>query len=121
MAPTIRTAAVDCDGHLWISFVEPITYEFDADGDKIRTVQFRAAGLLSPNSLFFQPGGRLLVTPGLYMFDVGADQMSAIALTIGTLSATATEPWHRGLVRSREQPQAATRFVANVFVRVPCH
>jgi hypothetical protein len=70
VAPTIRTAAADASGHLWISFVEPITYEFDADGDKIRTVQFRAAGLLSPNSLFFQPGGRLLVTPGLYMFDV---------------------------------------------------
>jgi hypothetical protein len=71
VAPTIRTAAADADGHLWISFVEPITYEFDADGDKIRTVQFQAAGLLSPNSLFFQPGGRLLVTPGLYIFDIG--------------------------------------------------
>lgn len=71
VAPTIRTAAADASGHLWISFVEPFTYEFDADGDKIRTVQFRAAGILSPNSLFFAPGGRLLVTPGLYTFDVG--------------------------------------------------
>jgi hypothetical protein len=71
VAPTIRTAAVDAAGHLWVSFVEPFTYEFDADGDKVRTVQFRAAGLLSPNSLFFEPGGRLLVTPGLYVFDVG--------------------------------------------------
>jgi hypothetical protein len=70
VAPTIRTAAVDAAGHLWVSFVEAFTYEFDADGDKIRTVQFRAAGLLSPNSLFFDKGGRLLVTPGLYMFDV---------------------------------------------------
>src|ERR1700704_3678426 len=69
VAPTIRTAAVNAAGHLWISFVEPFTYEFDADGDKIRTVQFRAAGLLSPNSLFFDKGGQLLVTPGLYMFD----------------------------------------------------
>ena len=71
VAPTIRTAAADASGHLWISFVEPFTYEFDADGDKIRTVQFRAAGLLSPNSLFFAHEGRLLIAPGLYEFDVG--------------------------------------------------
>jgi hypothetical protein len=70
VAPTIRTAAADAGGHLWVSFVEPFTYEFDEDGDKIRTVQFRAAGTIAPNSLFFEPGGRLLVTPGLYIFDV---------------------------------------------------
>jgi hypothetical protein len=70
VAPTIRTAAADASGHLWVSFVEPFTYEFDAEGDKIRTVQFRAAGTIAPNSLFFEPGGRLLVTPGLYIFDV---------------------------------------------------
>ena len=68
--PTIRTAAADRNGHLWISFVEPFTYEFDADGDKVRTVQFRAAGIVSPNHLFFDAAGRVLVTPGLYMFDV---------------------------------------------------
>jgi hypothetical protein len=67
--PTIRTAAADANGHLWISFVEPFTYEFDGDGDKVRTVQFRAAGIVSPNHLFFDPAGRVLVTPGLYMFD----------------------------------------------------
>jgi hypothetical protein len=69
-APTIRTAAVDPNGHLWISFVEPFTYEFDGDGDKVRTIQFRATGIVSPNHLFFDPSGRLLVTPGLFMFDV---------------------------------------------------
>jgi hypothetical protein len=69
-APTVRTAAADADGHLWISFSEPYTYEFDADGDKVRTVQFRAAGILSPNHFFFDSAGRLLVTPGLYVFDV---------------------------------------------------
>jgi hypothetical protein len=68
--PTIRTAAVDANGHLWISFVEPFTYEFDADGDKVRAVQFRAAGIVSPNHLFFDAAGRVLVTPGLYMFGV---------------------------------------------------
>ena len=70
ITPTIRTAAVDASGHLWISFAEPVTYEFDADGDKIRAVQFRAAGLLSPNHMSFDDKGRMLVTPGLYVFNV---------------------------------------------------
>jgi hypothetical protein len=69
--PTIRTASVDGDGNLWVSFIVPYTYVYDRDGDKIRTVQFRAAGVLSPSSLFFGPRGRLLVTPGLYEFSTG--------------------------------------------------
>jgi hypothetical protein len=32
-------------------------------------VQFRAAGIFAPGSLFFAANGRLLVTPGLYEFD----------------------------------------------------
>jgi hypothetical protein len=68
VTPTIRTAAVDRAGHLWISFVVPYTYVFDADGDKIRTLQFRGAGIASPNSFFFGRRGRLLVTPGLSEF-----------------------------------------------------
>ena len=67
--PNIRAAAVDRDGHLWISFVVPFTYVYDRDGDKTRTVQFRGAGVVAPNSLFFGRNGRLLVTPGLYEFD----------------------------------------------------
>jgi len=67
--PTIRTAAVDTAGNLWVTFVVPYTYVYDRDGDKIRTLQFRAAGITAPNSLFFGPKGRLLVTPGLYEFD----------------------------------------------------
>ncbi len=70
VTPTIRTAAVDAAGHLWVSFAEPVTYEFDPDGDKIRAVQFRAAGLLSPNHMSFDEQGRMLVTPGLYVFNV---------------------------------------------------
>ena len=66
--PTVRAAAVDRAGRLWISFVVPFTYVYDRDGDKVRTLQFRAAGILSPNSLFFATNGRLLVTPGLYEF-----------------------------------------------------
>ena len=70
ITPTIRAAAVDASGHLWISFAEPVTYEFDSDGDKIRAVQFRAAGLVSPNHMSFDETGRMLVTPGLFVFDV---------------------------------------------------
>jgi hypothetical protein len=70
LPPTIRTAAVDASGHLWVSFAEPVTYEFDRDGDKIRAVQFRAAGLVSPNHMSFDDKGRMLVTPGLFVFDV---------------------------------------------------
>ena len=46
----------------------PYTYVFDPDGDKIRTVQFRGAGIMSPSSLFFGRNGRVLVTPGLLEF-----------------------------------------------------
>jgi hypothetical protein len=67
--PTVRTAGVDHAGRLWVSFIVPYTYVFDADGDKIRTVQFRGAGIVSPASLFFNHQGRLLVTPGLYEFE----------------------------------------------------
>ena len=66
--PTIRTAAVDPDGRLWIAFTVPYTYVFDRDGDKIRTVQLRAAGTMMPSSLFFGKNGRILVTPGLFEF-----------------------------------------------------
>lgn len=68
--PVVRTAAVDPGGRLWVSLVTPFTYVFDRDGEKVRTVQFRAAGLLAPTSLSFALSGRLLVTPGLYEFDV---------------------------------------------------
>jgi hypothetical protein len=68
VTPTVRTAAVDGSGRLWVSFVIPFTYVFDANGEKIRTVQFRAAGLLTPSSLWFNREGRVLVTPGCYEF-----------------------------------------------------
>ena len=44
VTPTIRTAAVDESGRLWVSFVVPFTYVYDVEGEKIRTVQFQAAG-----------------------------------------------------------------------------
>ena len=39
-------------------------------GEKLRTLQFHAAGTVAPSSLFFTPNNRLLVTPGLFEFDV---------------------------------------------------
>ena len=70
--PAIRTAAVDRLGRLWISLAVPFTYVYDPTGDKVRTLQFRGAGVISPTSLFFTAAGRLLVTPGCYEFDPGS-------------------------------------------------
>lgn len=70
VSPVVRTAAVDPLGRLWVSFVVPYTYVFDGEGDKVRTVQFRAAGVVAPTSLWFASRSRLLVTPGLYEFRV---------------------------------------------------
>lgn len=71
VAPIIRTAALDRSGRVWISFVVPFTYVFDNAGEKIRTVQFRAGGFVSPSSLWFSEKGRVLVTPGCYEFSPG--------------------------------------------------
>jgi hypothetical protein len=68
VAPSVRTAALDRDGNLWISLALPYTYVYDPAGDKRRVVQFRAAGLLAPASLFFTKDNRVLVTPGCYAF-----------------------------------------------------
>jgi hypothetical protein len=71
VAPIVRTAAVDGKGQLWVSFLPPVTYVYDPDGEKIRTVQLRGAGILSPASLSFSSRGRLLVAPGCYEFGPG--------------------------------------------------
>jgi hypothetical protein len=68
VAPTVRTAAVDEAGRLWVSFVLPFTYVYDSDGEKVRTVQFRGAGIVAPSSLSFTSRGHLLITPGCYEF-----------------------------------------------------
>jgi hypothetical protein len=68
VAPTVRTAAVDGSGRLWVSFVVPFTYVYDSDGEKVRTVQFRGAGVVAPSSLSFTSRGHLLITPGCYEF-----------------------------------------------------
>ncbi|HUR35072.1 MAG TPA: hypothetical protein VM032_14815 [Vicinamibacterales bacterium] len=68
--PTIRAAAVDRADRLWVAFDAGFTYVFDADGDKVRAVQFRGAGPVSPSTMFFGPSGRLLITPGLHEYQV---------------------------------------------------
>jgi hypothetical protein len=69
VVPTVRAAAVDAAGRLWVSFLVPYTYVFDAGGEKIGTIQFRAAGIVSPTSLSFSPSGRVLITPGCFEFE----------------------------------------------------
>lgn len=66
--PLVRSAAVDPTGRLWVSLMEPYTYVYDKDGQKLRTVQFKAAGTIAPASLSFAKGDRVLVTPGCYEF-----------------------------------------------------
>jgi hypothetical protein len=68
--PAVRTAEADPDGNLWISLGVPFTYVYDPEGERQRTVQFVAAGVVSPDSFSFGSAGRLLVTPGCYAFDV---------------------------------------------------
>jgi hypothetical protein len=70
VTPAVRAAAVDARGNLWVSLTLPFTYVYDRQGDKIRSLQFRAAGLISPTSLSFTRTGRLLVTPGCYEFNL---------------------------------------------------
>jgi hypothetical protein len=69
---SVRAAAVDPGGYLWISLTAPYTYVYDRDGDKIRVVQFRGTGTIAASGMSFAPSGRLLVTPGLFEFDVRA-------------------------------------------------
>ena len=68
--PTVRAAAVDRSGHLWVALSVPVLYIYNPTGEKVRTVQLQAAGTLHPTSLSFSNRNTLLVTPGCYEFDV---------------------------------------------------
>jgi hypothetical protein len=72
LVPTlVRAAAVDAAGRLYISLSVPYTYVYDPRGEKIRTLQLTAAGVVAPATMTFsQRTGRLLVTPGCFEFDV---------------------------------------------------
>ena len=65
-----RRPASIATGRLWVALTSPFTYVYDGSGDKVRTVQFKGADILTPNSLFFTKDGRVLVTPGCYEFKV---------------------------------------------------
>ncbi len=66
--PSVRAAAVDGAGRLWVAMPTSHVYVFDTDGEKVRTLQLVGAGALTPTSMWFAQDGRLLVTPGLYEF-----------------------------------------------------
>ncbi len=71
--PMIRTAALDPNGHLWVSLAAPFTYVYDQYGDKRRVVTFDGTGNQAPESLSFSrvPGvTRALVLPGCYTYDL---------------------------------------------------
>lgn len=88
--PTVRAAAVDPAAQLWISLSVPFTYVFDRDGDKVRVVQLRAAGVVAPTSLVFGKNGRLLATPQLAIFDPGA--VSHVPVESTTLAPVILQP-----------------------------
>ena len=70
MPPTIRAAAVDGAGNLWVSFVAPYTYVYDRGWRQDpRACSSVAPASLRPSGLFFGVNGRLLVTPGLLTFE----------------------------------------------------
>ena len=71
--PTVRAAAVDPDGYLWIALTVPYVYVYDPHGEKVRTLSLRGAGILKPTSMAFAGRDRLLVTPGCYEFTVRQD------------------------------------------------
>ena len=68
--PTVRTAAVDRAGNLWVVLSTPFLYVYDPSGEKIRTVRLQAAGVVHPTSLHFPDDSRMLVAPGCYEFTV---------------------------------------------------
>lgn len=70
--PAVRAAAADATGNLWISLDVPYTYVYGRRGDKLRVVQLRAAGNLNPTHISFTKTGRLVATPGCYLFDTHA-------------------------------------------------
>ena len=68
VTPVVRAAAVSPRDDLWIALSLGVTYVYDAQGEKSRIVRFRGAGPLQPTSLYFTEDGRLLATPGGYVF-----------------------------------------------------
>lgn len=70
VAPMVRTATVDPDGYLWVVLTIPYIYVYDPNGEKVRTLRLRGAGIIEPTSVSFSDRATLLVTPGCYQFTV---------------------------------------------------
>jgi|TARA_Y100000780_G_C13644366_1_gene401895 hypothetical protein len=68
--PSVRTAAVDQSGNLWVALSVQFLYVYDPTGEKIRTIRLDAAGLVSVSSLYFPDDTTMLVAPGGYEFTV---------------------------------------------------
>jgi hypothetical protein len=66
--PTVRAAAVDPQGQLWLSLISGHAYVYDVQGDKRRIIQFEAAGPLGVTNFHFTADGRLLAAPGCFTF-----------------------------------------------------
>ncbi len=68
--PSVRTAAVDQSGNLWVALSVPFLYVYDSTGEKIRSIRLEAAGLVSVSSMYFPDEKTMLVAPGGYEFTV---------------------------------------------------
>ena len=68
--PSVRAAAVDQSGNLWVALSVPFLYVYDSTGEKIRSIRLEAAGLVSVSSMYFPDEKTMLVAPGGYEFTV---------------------------------------------------
>lgn len=89
LTSTVTTAAIDPAGRLWVSLALPFTYVYDADGNKMRALQFRGTELMTPTSFFFAKNDRLLVTPGCYEFSASLGSSVSTRLAGRTAAKTA--------------------------------
>jgi hypothetical protein len=71
VAPTIRTAAVDASGNPVARVRRAVTYVYDRTATSRGRSSSTPRGILAPSSLFFGRNNRVLVTPGLYEFEIG--------------------------------------------------
>jgi hypothetical protein len=72
-APTVRAAAADRLGQLWVVLQTGHVYLYDATGEKIRTLVFGGPVREPTSSLFFTRAGRVLAGPSGYEFDATSD------------------------------------------------
>ena len=91
---------------LWISLSVPFTYVYDASGEKRRTVQFRGAGEIRPSHLSFAADGRLLVTPGCYIFRRPKLKIGAATMPLTADQSSPSPTPTRCFLRGAHQPRS---------------